>query len=188
MKHITLIIALCVCLMGCVTATPAFGGKTRAETSFIDADGTSYTRNVELPAGVDLAGQDGMTYQWGADGSGNIAINQQGSGSTQGQAGLQAEGIAAQAQMFQSVASLVGAVAELAAPLVGSKLNLDAAQKAQETTNDMEIRSALVNRLDALSDKLFESQKADASRMTQLEQRLQALIDSLGGADAGGSP
>ena len=38
------VVLLAIVLNGCVATTPAFGGKTRAETSFIDTDGTSYTR------------------------------------------------------------------------------------------------------------------------------------------------
>jgi len=186
MKNIVLILALCV-LTGCVATTPAFGGKTRAETTFIDADGTQYIRNVELPAGVQLEGQDAMSYEWTAD-TGKINIGQSGKGDTLRQAESLDLGTQANLQMIQGLTSLVGVVAELAAPLIGQNLTLDAAQAQTDSANDLAIRTSLVDRLDTLFERLGTAQKSDADRMTQIEEKLGALIDSLGGTSAGTTP
>ena len=101
------ILIACAALLaqGCVTTVPAFGGKTRAETTFKDGVGpdgtqyTEYTRNVELPAGVELNGQDDMSYGWQSDGSGNIAIGQSGTANTVAQGDLLMARVQSEGQM-----------------------------------------------------------------------------------------
>ena len=136
---------------GCATWTPAVGGKTRAETAFSDSvlpDGTqttTYNRKVELPAGVDLAGADSMTYNWTEAGGGNIAINGDGTASTQGQAAMLPQVAAIQAQ---SIADALGALRDLTAilaPLVGAHIEAQANRPPAEPNPllDAVIRGAL---------------------------------------------
>ena len=106
-------VLLCASLVmsGCMTL-PAVGGKTKADTTFedtvqpvVDGNGvvtspgqtTKYTRRVELPAGVELAGNDGMSYNWTGEGAGGIAINQAGNAASTGQAAMIGQGWQTQA-------------------------------------------------------------------------------------------
>lgn len=180
-----------VALQGCVATTPAFGGKTRAETTFIDADGTSYTRNIELPAGVQLEGQDNMQYQWGSDGSGNILIGQQGAADSLRQADTLDMGTQANLAMFSAVTGLVDVIAQLAAPLVGQNMTLDHERDMQRDANELVLRQQFGNLVDQKFDQLLPLVQEQQTQMGQLRQQLvqqggliDRLVESLGGLPA----
>lgn len=138
-------LAAAMTFAGCATWTPAIGGKTHAKTEFVDVDGTSYTREVSLPAGVDLAGADSMTYSWGADGAGKIAINGDGTASTQGQAAMLPQVAAIQAQSLADAMAALNNLTALLAPLVGAHIDAQAARPPAEPNPllDAVIRGAL---------------------------------------------
>jgi hypothetical protein len=105
-------------LQGCVGMTPALAGKTKYSVTFSDATAeqtTNYQMQIRAPAGVDLAGLTGMSYDWDAAGAGRIAVNSEQTVNTETQAATLAEVNAQQAQMLQT---LVNALA----PVIGQVL------------------------------------------------------------------
>lgn len=105
-------------LQGCVGLTPALAGKTKYSVSFSDTtaeQSTNYQMDIRAPAGVDLAGLTGMSYDWKPDGSGRIAVNSEQTADTRTQAATLAEVNAQQAAMLQT---LINALA----PVVGQAL------------------------------------------------------------------
>jgi len=110
-------------LQGCATALPAVGGKTHYKVEFSDVtteQATNYTMDIKAPAGVDLASVTGMTYDWRPDGSGAIAVSQQGTVNSDVQAGLIAEVSRQQVEAFK--AGLDSALNALA-PFIGQYLD-----------------------------------------------------------------
>lgn len=127
-------------LSGCAGITPAFGGKTNYLVEFSDTTAdqdTRYKMDIRAPAGVDLASVTGMTYDWRPDGSGAIAVSNDGTVSTQGQAALQAQYTAQQFEAF-------GQLLQTIAPLIGAKIQSDAAQPPPvDAISAAEIRALL---------------------------------------------
>lgn len=125
-------------LQGCVGMTPALAGKTRYSVTFSDTtaeQATNYQMDIRAPAGVDVAGLTGMSYDWQPDGSGRIAVNSEQAADTRTQAATLAEVNAQHAAMLQT---LINALA----PVVGQALeyNVRRAQidAQREQTNAVE--------------------------------------------------
>jgi hypothetical protein len=137
------------CLSGCVATTPAFGGKTKAETSFVDVDGTHYTRNVELPAGVALEGQDAMSLSIGPDGAYQLNIGQSGGADSTAQGAMMTQVGLAQIQAvssgFSAGLNFLGQAVQAAVPIFLKQLDnelalgtIDAEQHAVMSTAFMD--------------------------------------------------
>lgn len=131
-------------LQGCAGITPAFGGKTNYLVEFSDTTAdqdTRYKMDIRAPAGVDLASVTGMTYDWRPDGSGAIAVSNDGTLSTQGQAALQAQYTAAQ---FDAFSKAFTEALTAVAPLIGAKIQTEAAQPPPvDAANIAELRALL---------------------------------------------
>lgn len=110
-------------LQGCATTLPAVGGKTAYNVEFSDItaeQATTYRMNIRAPAGVDVAGLTGMSYDWAGDGSGRIAVNSEQAVDSLAQATLIAEVSRQQLEAFQAgVSTAINALA----PVIGQYLN-----------------------------------------------------------------
>ncbi len=131
-------------LSGCATMLPAVGGKTVYDVDFTDTtadQNTTYSMHVKAPAGVDLATVTGMTYDWRPDGSGAIAVSQQGNVDTTTQAAMITEVSRQQLEAFQ--AGLNTALNALA-PILGQKAQSDDNQARIEAETEAEkLRAAI---------------------------------------------
>jgi len=143
LKSWTILFAAALSMTGCMSLAPAVGGKTHARTEFIDADGTSYTREVHLPAGVDLAGADSMTYTWDGEGAGGIAINGDSTASTQGQAAMLPQVAAIQAQTIADAMAALNNALAIIGPLVGAHIDRPAPPAEPNPLLDAVVRGAL---------------------------------------------
>lgn len=110
-------------LQACATTLPAVGGKTAYNVEFSDItaeQATTYRMNIRAPAGVDIAGLTGMSYDWAGDGSGRIAVNSEQAVDSTAQATLIAEVSRQQLEAFQAgVSTAINALV----PVIGQYLN-----------------------------------------------------------------
>lgn len=123
-----LLITTCVLVCSCSTLR-----TTNTKTAFTDYDGTHYERQIVLPAGVQLEGQDAMSYRWDGEGGGEISIGQSGRADTI----RQAEMLELQNQAMLNFAS---ELINLVAPLVGMNMQLDAEDEARDDANRQALR------------------------------------------------
>lgn len=144
---------------GCATMVPAVGGKTEIETSFTDTIGpdgvqnTQYNQKLKAPAGVEAKDLASMTYDWNADQSGGIAVSSDRSADTMGQAELlKAAFEANNAQINMLFGALIQA-AGIASPLIGQKIDLDAAQRATDRQNDAALDQRIADIVEKVVDK-----------------------------------
>jgi hypothetical protein len=103
-------------LPGCVTATPAFGGKTTYKMDFVDAtadQNTEFHVDISAPAGVEIQNLASMAYKWHPDGSGNIAVAGDTAADTTAQAAMLQEVNAQQVQAFVALLALIPTLAPL---------------------------------------------------------------------------
>jgi hypothetical protein len=103
-------------LPGCVTATPAFGGKTTYKMDFVDAtaeQNTEFHVDISAPAGVEIQNLASMAYKWHPDGSGNIAVAGDTAADTTAQAAMLTEVNAQQLEFLKQLASLITSIMPL---------------------------------------------------------------------------
>ena len=111
-------------LGGCMSMTPALGGKTHIDAEFteslgpdgINPDTTGFKYSVDAPAGVEITDIAGFEYQWDSEG-GRIAVNSDNNINTQGQA-------AALVQVSAFETALAKAIAEALAQPIASALSI----------------------------------------------------------------
>lgn len=101
---------------GCATMLPSVAGKTTYSLEFKDITAdqdTQFVVKVKAPAGdiVDVIGD--MDYQWKADGSGGVKVNQAAGVDSTGQAAMIQEVSAIQAQ---TMAEILNMLQQLAGP------------------------------------------------------------------------
>lgn len=160
------VLVCAIALSSCNTVGPAISGKTEIETSFVDTinpDGsqnTQYNQKLKAPAGVEAKDLASMTYDWNEDGSGNIAVSSDRSADTMGQAELlKAAFEANNAQINMLFGALIQA-AGIASPLIGQKLDLDAAAKAQESVNDAALTARIAEIVEKALDRKLKPKAA----------------------------
>ena len=120
---ILVLLALGVGASGCATWAPAVSGKTHYDVEFSDVtadQATNYRMAIKAPAGADLASLTGMTYDWNPDGSGGIAVSQDQTTDTRGQATLIAD---VNAQSMAAVASSLSKIMDVIAPFLSQYLD-----------------------------------------------------------------
>lgn len=197
MKHLMILIVFCaagLAMQGCATGS-GLGGTTKYEMSFSDRQGlvdpetgentgamgdTGFQVKASGKAGDVIQSVAKMGYTWNTDG-GTISVASDSSLDATARAQALTEFYAIQAQNFAQFTALLQMGMSVAAPLIGQNLDLNAAQRQIDSADDMAIRQQLVPMLEGLFGRLETSQNADRGRMTDIESRLQALIEQLGG-------
>ncbi len=142
-----LFVAVCF-LSSCASMTPALGGKTKVETNFRDfvtAEGgqdTTYSQTISAPAGVEVKELSSMNYDWTGEGAGKIGISQDRGANTLGQAEAL---IQVNAQQTQLINSLVTAIVQTAAPIVGMKVQGDVQNQAASIANRAQLQALIAD-------------------------------------------
>jgi hypothetical protein len=130
-------------LSGCATMLPAVGGRTHYEVEFTDTtteQATTYRMRVKAPAGTELAGITGMTYDW-ADGNGQIAVSNEGSMESTAQAAMIQEVSRQQIEAFRAG---LDAALNAIAPILGQHLNT----RLREIETDAEVKHHAIDALE----------------------------------------
>lgn len=145
---------LCVAMLSsCNTVGPAISGKTEINTQFSDVLGpdgsqnTQYHQTLKAPAGVEVKDLASMTYDWDGDGSGNIAVSSDRSADTMGQAELLKAAFEANSRQVDMLFQALLGLGNLASPLIGQKIGVDAAARATEENNQALLRAQLIELL-----------------------------------------
>uniref|UniRef100_A0A6M3JY92 Uncharacterized protein n=2 Tax=viral metagenome TaxID=1070528 RepID=A0A6M3JY92_9ZZZZ len=146
---VILLMVIFVC-GGCMTMTPAIGGKTNYDMTFSDVvpgevnpetgiasagQATNYHVKFSAPSGVKVEGLAAMGYDWQADGSGKIKVSSEGTADTTAQAAM----ISQVAQIYSAatqaaIESSLTALAPVLSQYVGGKIEVDKINAAKPST------------------------------------------------------
>lgn len=99
------LLVLILFLPGCVGLSPASMGKTHYDVKFSDVtpeQATNYSMEIKAPAGAELASITGMRYVLRPDGTWEIAVSQDQTTDTTGQAAMLTELSRQQLEAFQA--------------------------------------------------------------------------------------
>lgn len=188
----TLITALCTVLVtGCISTTPVFGGKVHVNDAMKVTENPDGTRSIErtwqgdMPAGALADAKANFFYDRDADGATQIDTGGEGSADTVRQAALLEKRSGDELQMFLGGVAFGESLLEKAMEYFNIKLPLDAAQEAQETANEHELRKIIAPMIDQRIGEFMpmvqEQMGRQDSQITNLRETVERLIEQLGG-------